>query len=195
MMLAPNGEKLSKRHGAVSVTEYRDQGYSPRAVLNYLARFGWSHGDQEVFSLDELVARVRLGALQQQRRQVRREEVPRHRPRAPQDAAPHERRGVRGADGAVPEGAGARGRARPRRAGRLAHPRAGDHVRRRGRSARLRLPRSAGRRGAGRSEVPRPRERAEPARARGDAREASSPGPRRLSRLPSTRGFRAPACP
>jgi glutamyl-tRNA synthetase len=56
MMLAANGEKLSKRHGAVSVTEYRDQGYSPRAVLNYLARFGWSHGDQEVFSLDELVA-------------------------------------------------------------------------------------------------------------------------------------------
>ena len=56
MMLAQNGEKLSKRHGAVSVAEYRDQGYSPRAVLNYLARFGWSHGDQEVFSLDELVA-------------------------------------------------------------------------------------------------------------------------------------------
>src|SRR5262249_43393687 len=56
MMLAPNGEKLSKRHGAVSVTEYRDQGYNPRAVLNYLARFGWSHGDQEVFSLDELIA-------------------------------------------------------------------------------------------------------------------------------------------
>jgi glutamyl-tRNA synthetase len=54
MMLAPNGEKLSKRHGAVSVGEYRDQGYSPRAVLNYLARFGWSHGDQEVFSIDEL---------------------------------------------------------------------------------------------------------------------------------------------
>ncbi len=55
MMLAPNGEKLSKRHGAVSVTEYRDQGYSPDAVLNYLARFGWSHGDQEVFSLDEMI--------------------------------------------------------------------------------------------------------------------------------------------
>jgi len=55
MMLAPNGEKLSKRHGAVSVTEYRDQGYAPHAVLNYLARFGWSHGDQEVFSLDDLV--------------------------------------------------------------------------------------------------------------------------------------------
>ena len=56
MMLAPNGEKLSKRHGAVSATEYREQGYSPRAVLNYLARFGWSHGDQEVFSVEELVA-------------------------------------------------------------------------------------------------------------------------------------------
>ena len=55
MMLAPNGEKLSKRHGAVSVTEYRDQGYSPDAVLNYLARFGWSHGDQEVFSKAQLV--------------------------------------------------------------------------------------------------------------------------------------------
>src|ERR1700733_13910789 len=55
MMLAPSGEKLSKRHGAVSVFEYRDQGYSPNAVLNYLARFGWSHGDQEVFSLPELV--------------------------------------------------------------------------------------------------------------------------------------------
>ncbi len=56
MMLAQSGEKLSKRHGAVSVGEYQAQGYSPRAVLNYLARFGWSHGDQEVFSLDELVA-------------------------------------------------------------------------------------------------------------------------------------------
>ncbi|MDP9149893.1 MAG: glutamate--tRNA ligase [Myxococcota bacterium] len=56
MMLAANGEKLSKRHAAVGVSEYREQGYAPRAVLNYLARFGWSHGDQEVFSLEELVA-------------------------------------------------------------------------------------------------------------------------------------------
>lgn len=55
MMLAQSGEKLSKRHGAVSVTEYRDKGYAPAAVLNYLARFGWSHGDQEIFSRDELV--------------------------------------------------------------------------------------------------------------------------------------------
>jgi len=56
MMLAPSGEKLSKRHGAVSVGEYKDTGYAPNAVLNYLARFGWSHGDQEVFSKEELVA-------------------------------------------------------------------------------------------------------------------------------------------
>ena len=56
MMLAPSGEKLSKRHGAVSVFEYRDTGYTPAAVLNYLARFGWSHGDQEVFSREDLVA-------------------------------------------------------------------------------------------------------------------------------------------
>jgi glutamyl-tRNA synthetase len=55
MMLAPSGEKLAKRNAAVGVGEYRDQGYSPRAVLNYLARFGWSHGDQEVFSIDQLV--------------------------------------------------------------------------------------------------------------------------------------------
>jgi glutamyl-tRNA synthetase len=56
MMLAPSGEKLSKRHGAVSVGEYRDEGYSPAAVLNYLARFGWSSGDREVFSKGDLVA-------------------------------------------------------------------------------------------------------------------------------------------
>ena len=55
MMLAPSGEKLSKRHGAVSVFEYKDTGYSPDAVLNYLARFGWSFGDQEVFSKQELI--------------------------------------------------------------------------------------------------------------------------------------------
>ena len=55
MMLAPSGEKLSKRHGTVSVTEYRDQGYSPAGVLNYLVRFGWSHGDQEVFSIPQLI--------------------------------------------------------------------------------------------------------------------------------------------
>jgi glutamyl-tRNA synthetase len=55
MMLAPSGEKLSKRHGAVSVMEYANEGYAPGAVLNYLVRFGWSSGDQEVFSVGELI--------------------------------------------------------------------------------------------------------------------------------------------
>ena|ERR1039457_1655938 len=55
MMLSPSGKKLSKRDGAVGVFEYRDAGYSPNAVLNYLARFGWSFGDQEIFSLPQLI--------------------------------------------------------------------------------------------------------------------------------------------
>ncbi len=55
MMLSPKGEKLSKRHAAVAVQDYRSRGYSPVGVLNYLVRFGWSHGDQEVFSREELV--------------------------------------------------------------------------------------------------------------------------------------------
>jgi len=55
MMLSPKGEKLSKRHTAVSVQDYRDRGYPPAAVLNYIVRFGWSYGDQEIFSREELV--------------------------------------------------------------------------------------------------------------------------------------------
>jgi glutamyl-tRNA synthetase len=55
MVLAPNGEKLSKRHAAVGVLEYRDMGYLPDGVLNYLARLGWSHGDQEIFTRQELI--------------------------------------------------------------------------------------------------------------------------------------------
>jgi glutamyl-tRNA synthetase len=55
MMLSPKGEKLSKRHTSVSVQDYRDRGYPPAAVLNYIVRFGWSFGDQEIFSRDELV--------------------------------------------------------------------------------------------------------------------------------------------
>jgi glutamyl-tRNA synthetase len=55
MILGPDGARLSKRHGAVSVVSYRDKGYLPEALLNYLVRLGWSHGDQEVFSLDEMI--------------------------------------------------------------------------------------------------------------------------------------------
>ena len=55
MILGPDGVKLSKRHGAVSVTQYREEGYLPQALLNYLVRLGWSHGDQELFSREEMV--------------------------------------------------------------------------------------------------------------------------------------------
>ena len=55
MILGPDGEKLSKRHGAVSVMEYDRDGYLPEAMINYLARLGWSHGDDELFSRDQLV--------------------------------------------------------------------------------------------------------------------------------------------
>ncbi|MBL8458552.1 MAG: glutamate--tRNA ligase [Zoogloea sp.] len=55
MILGDDGQKLSKRHGAVSVTQYDDDGYLPEAVINYLARLGWSHGDDEIFSREQLV--------------------------------------------------------------------------------------------------------------------------------------------
>ena len=55
MILGSDGERLSKRHGAVSVMQYRDDGFLPEALLNYLARLGWSHGDAEMFSREHLI--------------------------------------------------------------------------------------------------------------------------------------------
>jgi glutamyl-tRNA synthetase len=55
MILGPDGAKLSKRHGAVDVRTYREEGYLPEAMLNYLVRLGWSHGDREVFTIDEMI--------------------------------------------------------------------------------------------------------------------------------------------
>jgi glutamyl-tRNA synthetase len=55
MILGEDGTRLSKRHGAVNVLDYREQGYLPDALLNYLVRLGWSHGDQEIFSRDEMI--------------------------------------------------------------------------------------------------------------------------------------------
>ncbi len=55
MILGPDGERLSKRHGAVSVLQYRDDGYLPEALVNFLARLGWSHGNDEVFAAAQLV--------------------------------------------------------------------------------------------------------------------------------------------
>ena len=55
VILGDDGQKLSKRRGAVSVTAYEEMGYLPEAMLNYLARLGWSHGDEELFSREQLV--------------------------------------------------------------------------------------------------------------------------------------------
>jgi len=55
MILGEDGKRLSKRHGAASVMEYREMGYLPEAVINYLVRLGWSHGDQEIFTPEELI--------------------------------------------------------------------------------------------------------------------------------------------
>ncbi|MEM8685318.1 MAG: glutamate--tRNA ligase, partial [Pseudomonadota bacterium] len=56
MILGADGSRLSKRHGAVNVIDYREKGFLPEALLNYLVRLGWSHGDQEIFSMDEMIA-------------------------------------------------------------------------------------------------------------------------------------------
>ena len=63
MILGDDGARLSKRHGAVSVMQYLQEGYLPEALLNYLARLGWSHGDQEIFSLDEMIQLFELDAV------------------------------------------------------------------------------------------------------------------------------------
>ena len=63
LILDPEGKKLSKRHGAASVLDYRDNGYLPEAVLNYLVRLGWSHGDQEIFSIEEMIELFELGRV------------------------------------------------------------------------------------------------------------------------------------
>ncbi|EKM5759482.1 glutamate--tRNA ligase [Cronobacter turicensis] len=63
MINGDDGKKLSKRHGAVSVMQYRDDGYLPEALLNYLVRLGWSHGDQEIFSREEMIKFFALDAV------------------------------------------------------------------------------------------------------------------------------------
>ena len=86
MILGADGERLSKRHGAVNVMQYRDDGYLPEAMVNYLARLGWSHGDEEIFSREQLVrvvrprARVALaGAVQSREAGVDQPAVPQGR--------------------------------------------------------------------------------------------------------------------
>ena len=59
----PDGSKLSKRHGALGVDAYRAMGYLPAALRNYLVRLGWSHGDQEIFSTEEMIAAFDLSGV------------------------------------------------------------------------------------------------------------------------------------
>jgi glutamyl-tRNA synthetase len=63
MILGEDGKRLSKRHGAVSVLEFKEEGFLPHALLNYLVRLGWSHGDQEIFSLAEMISDFNLSAV------------------------------------------------------------------------------------------------------------------------------------
>ncbi|MDF1758490.1 MAG: glutamate--tRNA ligase [Legionellaceae bacterium] len=60
MILGDDGKRLSKRHGAISVLQFKETGFLPHALLNYLVRLGWAHGDQEIFSLDEMIANFDL---------------------------------------------------------------------------------------------------------------------------------------
>ena len=60
MILGDDGKRLSKRHGATNVLDYRREGYLPPAILNYLVRLGWAHGDQEIFSIDEMLQYFRI---------------------------------------------------------------------------------------------------------------------------------------
>jgi glutamyl-tRNA synthetase len=64
MILAGDGKRLSKRHGAASVLQYKEQGFLPQALLNYLVRLGWSHQDQEIFSLEEMINYFDLNKIQ-----------------------------------------------------------------------------------------------------------------------------------
>lgn len=63
MILGPDGSRLSKRHGAMNVLHYKDEGYSPEAILNYLVRLGWSKGDQEIFSIEEMIDAFNLSSI------------------------------------------------------------------------------------------------------------------------------------
>jgi glutamyl-tRNA synthetase len=63
MILGPDGKRLSKRHGATSVVAYREEGYLPEALVNYLTRLGWSYGDQEIFTINELVEKFTLDSV------------------------------------------------------------------------------------------------------------------------------------
>jgi glutamyl-tRNA synthetase len=94
MILGPDGAKLSKRHGAVSVLQYQEEGYLPEALLNYLVRLGWSHGDQEFFTMAEMIAAFDVRDINKAASAMNPEKLlwlnQQHMVRAaPQDVVPH----------------------------------------------------------------------------------------------------------
>lgn len=70
MLLGPDGKKYSKRHGAASVLQFAEEGILPEALINYLVRLGWSHGDQEIFTLDELIEHFDIAGIHNSAAQV-----------------------------------------------------------------------------------------------------------------------------
>ncbi len=75
MILGSDKKKLSKRHGAVSASTYREEGFLPEALLNFLARLGWSHGDEEVFTIDELIEKFSFDNVQKSQAVFNREKL------------------------------------------------------------------------------------------------------------------------
>ncbi len=176
MILAPDGGKLSKRHGATAVGDYRSLGYLPQAIVNYLALLSWSHGDDEVLGIERLVAELRArGAVGQpgdlRHGQARLAEPPvdhgleRRRPRAPGRRAP---------------------------AGRHPGARGSRHRRRRQVVARALRRRAPGRRPAARA--PHARRRDASGRRRRRDRSPSSPTCAAPRRRPTSRASRRASC-
>lgn len=75
MLLGEDGKRYSKRHGAVSVLQYRDDGYLPEALINYLVRLGWSHGDQEIFSIKEMIEAFNIKDINKSPGQVNKDKL------------------------------------------------------------------------------------------------------------------------
>ena len=84
MILGHDGERLSKRHGAVSVMQYQEDGYLPEALLNYLARLGWAKGDEEVFTMEQFVEWFDLGGISKSAGQVQPGKAAMDQPAIPQ---------------------------------------------------------------------------------------------------------------
>ena len=196
MILGADGERLSKRHGAVSVMQYFDDGYLPEALVNYLARLGWSHGDEEVFSREQLVEWFDLDHISKSRGTLRPAEA------AVAQRALHQagrRRSPGCAGAAVPaQGRGGSGSRAAAGEGRRPAQGAGEHDRRAGRRCGVLLPRAGADRRIARAALLRRGPRRTVC-ARNPARGASSgrgrPSAPQSRRWPTSTSSRCPRSP